>query len=36
MVDDKAVAISGVIPPHELKKARDAAEICPAEAIKIS
>jgi ferredoxin len=33
--EDLAVAISGVIPPSELKKARDAAEICPAEAIKI-
>jgi len=36
MVEDKAVAITVVIPPDELKKAKDAAEICPAEAIKIS
>jgi ferredoxin len=36
MVDDRAVAISGVIPPDELKKARDAVEICPADAIKIN
>lgn len=35
MIEDKAVAIAGVIPPEELKKAKDAAEICPAEAIRI-